>query len=72
MGRETKSMIGVHVAYQVGDFDDWLQNFKTAPVRNILGNEYGLKTPRVIQDIRNPGHCNVILQAPDADTCNKF
>ena len=65
-------MIGVHVAHQVKDFDDWFQNFKTAPVRNDLEREYGLKTPRVIQDVRNPGHCNVVVQAPDAETFNTF
>ena len=54
--------IGVHVAHQVKDFDDWFQNFKTAPVRNDLEREYGLKTPRVIQDVRNPGHCNVVVK----------
>ena len=50
----------------------WFQNFKTAPIRNDLEREYGLKTPRVIQDVRNPGHCNVVVQAPNADTFNKF
>jgi len=65
-------MIGVHIEQHLNDFDAWFKIYKEDAARKAVLADYGMRSLRVLQDVKDPNHCIVIMEAPDTEAVDKF